>query len=127
MIETKKVFISGPMSGIEDCNRTAFMEAEILLKRAGFDVFNPIIFAGLEGWSESEIMDLDLTALSKCNAIYQLDGWENSGGANVEWAYAKKCGLEVINHSWLDWYDDEMWKMANRDLCPAGIMVDEGA
>ena len=110
MIEQKKVFISGPMTGLPNNNVDAFYDAELILKEAGFSVFNPAIFRVLEGFTESEIMDIDLEALKHCNYIYQLDGWENSEGANVEWAYAKKCGIDVVNHSWLEWYVKQIRK-----------------
>ena len=37
----------------------------------------------------------DLKALRTCDAIYMLDGYEQSPGANWEWAYAKELDLKI--------------------------------
>lgn len=110
MLELKKVFISGPMSGIEDWNKPAFMEAEEKLKAAGFSVFNPAWLMVDEAWSNHDLMAIDLAALGRCNYIYQLEGWENSKGARAEYVTAVWSGLEIINHTWLDWYVEEKEK-----------------
>lgn len=41
-------------------------------------------------------MELDLKALSFCDSIYMMDGWESSKGARLELEEAKKLGLEII-------------------------------
>lgn len=103
MLEPKKVFISGPMTGYLESNRPAFMEAEKELKAAGFTVVNPATF-GIDDLSNVEIARIDLTALLSCNYIYQLEGWENSTGATAEWQAAKWAGIMPVNKAWLDWY-----------------------
>ena len=105
MLETKRCFISGPMTGIKDWNRPAFMEAEERLKAAGFSVFNPAWMNFDDGGFGNEaIMAIDLAALSHCNYIYQLEGWEKSKGASAEWSFAVSAGIKFVNHEWLDWY-----------------------
>jgi hypothetical protein len=37
--------------------------------------------------------------LECCDAIYMLDGWENSKGANIEYQYAKDNGLDICYES----------------------------
>lgn len=83
-----KVYISGPMSGIEDFNRSAFYEAERKLKEAGYSVFNPAWLDVDDTWTDDELLYIDLAALHKCDAIYQLPGWKNSHGAMTEYLYA---------------------------------------
>lgn len=100
----KKVFISGPMSGLPNDNREAFMEAEKLLRAAGFSVFNPAWMSFDSAWSNGDIAAIDLAALKRCNYIYQLDGWEKSKGASAEWMVAMWCGLKPVNKEWLHWY-----------------------
>lgn len=85
-----KVFISGPMSGIEDFNRPAFREAEQKLKERGYSVFNPAWLLVDENWSFDDLMFIDIAALSRCDAIYQLPGWEKSIGAHYEYEYAQR-------------------------------------
>ena len=104
----RRVFISGPMTGIEDYNKPAFDEAEKKLKEAGFSVFNPAWMDFDSGWDYGDIMGIDMAALSRCNYIYQLEGWERSDGACAEWEFAKSCRLKVINHGWLEWYVQQL-------------------
>lgn len=110
-LRAKKVFISGPMNGYPNFNREAFAEAEERLKKAGFSVFNPAKMDFLDDFDNDDIMAIDLAALSRCNAIYQLPGWKNSKGAYAEYNAALWAGLELINESWLDFYVSEKEKM----------------
>lgn len=109
MLDQKKVFISGPMTGYKDFNRPAFMEAEEKLKKGGFTVVNPATF-GIDNLPNADIARFDLMALLSCNYIYQLEGWENSIGATAEWQAAKWAGIIPVNQVWLDWYVEEKEK-----------------
>lgn len=104
MLEPNKVFISGPMTGYPEWNKPAFMEAEKNLRAAGFSVFNPAWLLDCTGFEEEDFMAIDLAALSRCNYIYQLDGWDKSKGASAEWMAANWAGIKSINHEWLSWY-----------------------
>lgn len=115
MFEPKKVFISGPMSGYPDWNKPAFMRAESELKAAGFSVFNPAWLNVDEHWTNQDLMAIDLAALSRCDYIYQLEGWENSKGARAEYMAAVWSGCEIVNHSWLEFYVKERQKF-NKDF-----------
>ena len=111
MIEPKRVFISGPMTGIEDFNRPAFMKAQEKLRKAGFSVFNPAWMEFDDGGFDTQaILSIDLNALGHCNYIYQLEGWEKSEGAAAEWSYALASKIKIVNHEWLDWYISEKEK-----------------
>ena len=118
-METKRCFISGPMTGYPDLNKEAFFEAEEKLKRAGFSVFNPARL-GLDdgGFTNQMILGIDLTALSHCNYIYQLDGWPESKGASAEWQFALSSGIKVVNREWLKWYVEvkDLEKKQKNDL-----------
>ena len=91
-----KVFISGPMSGYDDYNREAFHEAEKLLKAAGYSVFNPAWLRVDDDWNIDDIMAIDMAALSRCDAIYQLDDWKNSNGAVAEYHTAKCLKMDIL-------------------------------
>lgn len=97
----KKVFISGPMSGYDNFNREAFMEAEKKLKDAGYSVFNPAWLDFDETWDTASIMAIDMAALSRCDAIYQLDGWRESMGAKAEYRTAEWLGLDILEPNFL--------------------------
>ena len=106
MLEMKKVFISGPMTGLPNYNREAFDEAEELLNKAGFTVVNPAKF-GIDGMSDADIARIDLSTLLSCNYIYQLEGWTYSKGASAEWNVALWAGIKTVNKEWLEWYSEK--------------------
>lgn len=90
----KKVFISGKMTGLPEYNKEGFAKAEAMLFNAGFEPVNPWNPEDLEHnapWGECIIRAL--TLLNGCDGIYQLDGWEDSPGARMEWDFAKRTGI----------------------------------
>lgn len=88
------IYISGKITG-DPCYRYKFSEAEKRLREMGHIVINPAaIFCGK---SYKDFIDVDLTLLSKCDAIYMLEGWEDSKGAQLEKHYAEVVGLKVIS------------------------------
>lgn len=95
-IRRKKVFISGPMSGIKDFNKPAFDQAEQWLTHAGYSVFNPARMHFDDSWTHEQIMRIDLAALTQCDYIYMLDKWYNSKGALEEYHYAMATGIILI-------------------------------
>ena len=103
MLEMKKVFISGPMTGLPNYNREAFDEAEEMLQNAGFTVVNPAKF-GIDDMTDADIARIDLNALLSCNYIYQLEGWSYSKGASAEWSVSLWAGIKTVNKEWLEWY-----------------------
>lgn len=92
-----RVYISGPMTGYEDYNRSAFMEAEKDLTDAGYEVFNPGAIIVDEDFNLKNIAIIDLVSLCECDGIYMLDGWEQSKGARAEYAVAQWIGLRRVN------------------------------
>lgn len=91
-----RVFISGPMSGIEHNNRAAFEEAALKLTKEGNDVVDPSeVIDMTTDWSREEGLDIDLYLLGKCDAIYMLQGWQQSCGANREYGYAVGCDMYI--------------------------------
>jgi len=91
-----KVYISGPMTGIENFNRPAFFTAADELRAAGHEPLNPAeIDLGTDAdWHE--YIRLDIRALTHADAIYLLDGWENSRGATLEKQLADAMQIPVF-------------------------------
>lgn len=102
-----KMFISGPMSHIENYNCEAFNEMEELLKELGWSVFNPAWLQFDETWSRNEIMSIDIAALSRCDAIVMLKGWQCSFGANAEYRYAVGTAITVYT-------EEEIWQQVKK-------------
>lgn len=92
----RRVYISGPMTGVPDFNRPAFYNAAQRLRALGHHVENPAENApppcgSWEGW-----MRLAIGQLIRCNAIVMLDGWERSRSAVIEHRLARDLGIEVM-------------------------------
>lgn len=109
MTDITKVYIAGPMSGIEDNNRFEFEVAENYFTETrgvpAEDIFNPINheaslmvqrgeLTGPEAYRICLKMDLDWIC-DHCTLIYMLQGWENSKGARAEHALAVALGIEI--------------------------------
>lgn len=92
-----KIYISGPITGIKNFEKN-FSKAEKKLKKIGHEVVNPVkIGEALNNPSYEDYMKADLKALLECDAIYLLDGWSNSKGANAEIKVAVICGIRIIH------------------------------
>lgn len=89
-----RIYIAGPISGIEDDNRRAFSRAEDFLLQASHTPINP--HKVCEPTDDYDTcMRKDLQALATCQGIYLLQGWEQSPGALIELERARDLGLEV--------------------------------
>lgn len=108
-----KVYLSGPMTGVENY-KEIFNQYEKRLTELGFTVFNPAWFDYKEGWSYDEILDLDLAALQKCEAIFMLPGWEKSKGACIEYGYALSKGINIMHVGYLD--NAETWEKMHEKI-----------
>jgi len=94
-----RIYVAGPMTGIEDFNFPAFHAAADLLRCGGWTVENPADHGIIDGADWADYLSYDLTRLGLCGAIYLLPGWENSKGAQLEVMVAERLGMEVIHAS----------------------------
>ena len=108
-VKNKAVFLSGPMTGIENNNAAAFAEAHALMIQAGAaEVYDPVqrwfnngaeertheawmresirVLAGDSGWPSRPRWDV----------MVQLDGWNVSQGALTEDTVARACMVAVV-------------------------------
>lgn len=109
-----RVYISGPIAGHPDGNRSIFFKYEQAITAAGHTAVNPHNVShehdgpcmGAEvprslGEEPAEhrygcYMRADLVALLECDAIVMLPGWGLSKGAKVEYDVAKILGIEQL-------------------------------
>lgn len=91
----KTVYISGPMTGLPDLNAYEFSFAEARIKSAGMKPVNPHTLCD-PSWDWQKCMRADVKALCDCDAIFLLQGWEKSNGAQLELHIAHRLGLIVL-------------------------------
>ena len=111
-----RLYLAGPMRGIADFNFPAFFKAAAMLRREGYEVFNPaekdikkygetilksptgtVATIEKKGFSLREALAADTRFIClKAEAIALLPGWKGSKGAVAERALAKALGLKII-------------------------------
>lgn len=91
----KRVYISGPMTGLPNFNRDAFNHAEDQLRARGFDPLNPSSNGLADDAPYDEHMRADLRMLLTADMVATLPGWERSRGANIETRLASDLGMPV--------------------------------
>lgn len=107
-----RVYVAGPMRGYPELNFPAFDKAKGKLEAEGHYVLSPAdldrregitpeSWAGLtpekRGAKLKEIVRRDFEAIIDVDAIYLLEGWEESTGARAELALARWLKLKVMD------------------------------
>lgn len=102
-----KVYICGPMSAYDDHNFKRFDEQKEILLQLGFDVFSPADSTRKlcderditpKDLQYRDVIVNDLIALSKCDIIYLLPGWEESKGAKLEYDLAQLLNIKIVRN-----------------------------
>ena len=101
----KSIYIAGPMQGVRNFNYPHFDEVASALRLGGWRVENPVEIGNRFGTAKqiaadrdllAKVIEAELDAVSKCDAIYLLKGWHNSPGAKAELAVAIKNGAQIV-------------------------------
>ena len=99
-----KIYIAGPMRGLPDFNYPTFNQYAQAHRNVGWDVANPVEIGADYGTPEqidadpallAAVMAAELHALETCDAIYLLNGWQDSEGAQKELATAISYRLKI--------------------------------
>ncbi|MDR3113401.1 MAG: DUF4406 domain-containing protein [Endomicrobium sp.] len=88
-----KVYISGQISGRKNY-KTDFEKAERLLRKQGYDVYNPA--RQTKGATLRAIMLLDILNLTQCDYIYFLPTADSSEGSKIERTFAQYVGIKEL-------------------------------
>lgn len=102
-----RLYIAGPMTGIEHHNLPLFFETEQKLQQLGHETENPGDNDGPTPWEAilaakehprtwADYMRLDIPRVMKSDAICVLPGWQNSPGARLETTVAKALGMPIM-------------------------------
>ena len=89
-----RVYIAGPMTGIEFLNFPAFHAAAATLRELGYTVINPAELNPDHAAKWLDCMRRDIAELVTCDAVALLPGWEKSHGASIEFRLA--VGLDLL-------------------------------
>jgi len=88
------IYLSGPMTGIKEFNRPRFNHVAVMLRERGWKIINPA--EGHEQKCWRDYLTRDITdMMTKCYALCQLEGCENSKGAQLEYHIAKELGWDI--------------------------------
>lgn len=97
MLNPKKIYISGPITGTDDYLERFFRIHEKLVA-AGYKVVNPaMVNAGLpQDTTHGEYMRMSITMMGMCDAVYLMKGYEDSEGCAIEFSEAVKRQMTII-------------------------------
>lgn len=92
-----KIYISGPITGVNNYMER-FIRAEEILEKEGHIIVNPAkVNAGLpEGTTHEEYMQMSYCMMEMCEAAFFLKGWEHSKGCNLEMKKAIQDKMTTI-------------------------------
>lgn len=91
-----RVYIAGPMTGIENYNFPAFNAMAEKMRAAGWHVENPADHGLVVGAEWGDYLRYDIGCLASCEAIMLLPGWTTSRGARLEVSIAKELGVAFM-------------------------------
>lgn len=92
-----KLYIAGPMTGLPDLNFPAFHAEAARLRAQAYEIVSPAELNPDHSMPWAECMLRDLEALTRCDGIVMLPGWEQSTGAQIERMWAMRLGLPVMD------------------------------
>ena len=108
----KVVYLSGPMTGIENYNYPMFNEVAREVRELGHRVINPAEFYGGHGdRTRQEYMHKSVQALLNSTNVILLPGWRDSKGCTLEVAIAQEIGLVIQ-----EYVTEEMVEAKRREL-----------
>ena len=91
----KKIYIAGPVTGVEGYEET-FAKAADDLRARGYEPVNPVAPGIVEGYSYRDYINRGFQMLMECDGMLLLPGYMESKGAALELHYALAVGMEIM-------------------------------
>lgn len=112
-----KMYISLPMTGIENNNSELELKAFNKARKMGYWVYSPSRIAlavnkKIEKPEYKHYLGFDLWSLSLCDAMLLCPGWESSKGCKIEVNFALENGIPIYDYctekiyEWKDEFDE---------------------
>jgi hypothetical protein len=96
MASKRKLYLSGPMSGLPNLNREAFNNAAKVLRKKGYKVVNPPeLDRNNPQRSWVGCLRRDIVELLECESVATLPRWKKSRGATLEVYIAKALKYQI--------------------------------
>ena len=89
-----RLYLAGPMSGIEGLNIPAFKDAANALRKSGFEVLSPHEIEEPGSWLQAMAADFNALSDFDPHGVAFLPGWDKSPGARIERIAAER-------HNWI--------------------------
>ena len=93
----KRVYLCGPMSGIENFNRPAFYAEADRLRALGYEVISPAEICNGASTSWQGCVRLDIAALMTCDTLAALPCNGFSKGVMLERFNAFMIGIKIVD------------------------------
>lgn len=99
-----KIYISGPISNVSSgMSFWAFHDAADIIRRGGHSAVNPRTISYWElSWKTYMQIAFDILNSGEIDAVYMLEGWQDSRGATLERYLAQIAGIPVAYQSKAD-------------------------
>lgn len=97
-LHNKKIFLSIPITGVEEQARERCKSIKELFSKHFKDcqLFTPFEIAPEKDMPTSYYMGKDVEQLLECDVMIQMDGWQNSKGCTVENCIAETYGIPKL-------------------------------
>lgn len=93
----RRIYVTGPISGLPERNRPVFNAEAARLRRLGFDVVNPAELNPGPTKIWHDCMRTNLTELLTCDTLALLPGWQAEGEAHLEVHLAHRVGMAIVD------------------------------
>lgn len=120
LVVVTSVYLSGPMTGIDEYNFPAFREATAAIRAKGIAVHSPHEMDEDEGYTAPQgptpvtytskyfrflQRDVELIGSGKVDAGVFLPGWQASRGARIEYNLIRDLALVTLSYPSLEWLE----------------------